>query len=330
MHKLNVLVAQYPNQEAVFRIVPSRVEAALARASPSMPPVEFGWCATDDPAFGERVAAADAMIGFRFPTEPIAQPGSALKLIQVAAAGIEHLLPLDWLPRSTALATASGVHAPKIREWATMVFLMLHSRMPHFVTAQRAHMWSKAYSSHIAGRAALIVGTGGIGASIAAAARSLGLRTTGVRRNVRPTRHFDTVIGLDALDGAMAEADFVVLAMPLTPSTRHIMNADRFKRMKPEAGFANFGRGGLVDQEALRAALVARTLGGAIIDVTDPEPLPSDSPLWDAPRLIVTPHLSCDDPESYVPRTLDLFLDNIRRCVDGRPIRNRVVRSRAY
>jgi phosphoglycerate dehydrogenase-like enzyme len=330
MRKLNVLVAQYPNQETVFRIVPARVEAALARAPKSLPPVEFSWCATDDPAFGERVAAADAMIGFRFPTDQIARSGSVLKLVQVAAAGIEHLLPLDWLPRSIALATASGVHAPKIQEWATMVFLMLHARMPHFVTAQRAHRWSKAYSSHIAGRSALIVGTGGIGGSIAAAARGLGLRTTGVRRNVRPTRHFDTVIGLDALDGAVAEADFVVLAMPLTPSTRHIMNAARFKRMKPEAGFANFGRGALVDQEALRAALVDGTLGGAIIDVTDPEPLPPDSPLWDAPRLIITPHLSCDDPDSYVPRTLDLFLDNIRRRVEGRPIRNRVVRSRAY
>jgi phosphoglycerate dehydrogenase-like enzyme len=330
MRKLSVLVAQYPSQEAVFRIVPSRVDAALGRAPASLPPLEFSWCATDDPAFGERVAAADAMIGFRFPTEPIARSDTALKLIQVAAAGIEHLLPLDWLPRSVALATASGVHAPKIQEWATMVFLMLHSRMPHFVTAQRAHAWSKAYSSHIAGRNALIVGTGGIGASIAAAARSLGLRTTGVRRNVRPTRHFDTVIGLDALDGAVAEADFIVLAIPLTPSTRHIMNSHRFERMKPEAGFANFGRGGLVDQEALRTALDTGALGGAIIDVTDPEPLPSDSPLWDAPRLIITPHLSCDDPESYVPRTLDLFLDNIRRRVEGRPVRNRVVRSRAY
>src|ERR1700722_14928085 len=135
MHKLNVLVAQYPNQEAVFRIVPARVEAALARAPKSLPALEFGWCATDDPAFGERVAAADAMIGFRFPTDQIARPGSVLKLVQVAAAGIEHLLPLDWVPRSVALATASGVHAPKIQEWATMVFLMLHARMPHFVTA---------------------------------------------------------------------------------------------------------------------------------------------------------------------------------------------------
>jgi len=330
MRKLNVLVAQYPNQEAVFRIVPARVEAAIARADKSLQPLEFSWCLTDDPAFGERAAAADAMIGFRFPTDRITWPGSALKLVQVAAAGIEHLLPLNWLPRRVALATASGVHAPKIREWAAMVLLMLHSRMPHFLTAQRAHQWSKAYSSHIAGRSALIVGTGGIGGAIAAAAHGLGIRTIGVRRNVRPTRNFDAVIGLEDLKNAVATADFVVLAIPLTPTTRHLMNADLFARMQPHASLANFGRGGLVDHDALRTALIAGSLGGAVIDVTDPEPLPADSPLWDTPRLIITPHLSCDDPESYVPRTLDLFLDNIRRRVEGRPIRNRVIHGRAY
>lgn len=330
MATLKVLVAQYPRQESLFRITPPRVEEAIARAPATMPAVEFCYCETDAPDFGERARAADAMIGFRFPVAEIKSSASSLKLIQVAAAGIEHLLPLDWLPRNVALATASGVHAPKIKEWSTMVLLMLHSRMPQLMSAQRAGQWSKAYSSHIAGRSAVIVGTGGIGSSIASAANSLGLKTVGVRRTVRPTRGFDSVIGLDGLPDAVALADFVILAIPLTPATQHLMNADMFARMKPEAGFANFGRGGLVDQEALRAALVAGTFSGAIIDVTDPEPLPSESPLWDTPRLIITPHLSCDDPQAYVPRTLDLFLDNIRRVVERRPIRNRVVRGRAY
>jgi phosphoglycerate dehydrogenase-like enzyme len=325
-----IMVAQYPHQEALFRIVPQRVEAAIARAPASLPPLEFSYCSTDDPAFGERAGAADAMIGFRFPGPQIKWSGSSLKLIQVAGAGIEHLLPLDWLPRHVALATASGVHAPKVREWAGMVLLMLHSHMPHFVTAQRAGLWSKAYSSHIAGRRAVIAGTGAIGGAIAAAARSLGVHTIGVRQKVQPTRGFDEVVGPDAFPDEVSKADFVVLAMPLTDATRHIMNAELFARMKPDAGFANFGRGGLVDQDALRAALIAGTFSGAIIDVSDPEPLPPDSPLWETPRLIITPHLSCDDPDAYVPLTLDLFLDNIRRSAEGRPIRNRVIRGRAY
>jgi phosphoglycerate dehydrogenase-like enzyme len=198
------------------------------------------------------------------------------------------------------------------------------------VTAQRAHAWSKAYSSNIAGRTALIVGTGAIGSAVAAAARGLRIRTIGVRRSVRPTRGFDTVIGLPEVPQAVTTADFVVLATPLTPATRHLMNADLFGRMKPDAGFANFGRGGLVDQDAMLAALASGALGGAVVDVTEPEPPPADSLLWDAPRLIITPHISCDDPSTYIPRTLDLFLDNIVRLAEGRAIRNRVVRSRSY
>jgi phosphoglycerate dehydrogenase-like enzyme len=330
MSRLRALVAKFPTQAIVFKIEPHHVEEALARWRTPLPSLDIEFCSTEDPAFGERAAAADAMIGYRFPTAEIPRKGSALRLIQLAGAGLEHLLPLDWLPRQVALATASGVHAPKIKEWATMVFLMLHSRLPHFVTAQRAHEWSKEYSSHIAGRTALIFGTGAIGGAVAAAARGLRIRTVGVRRSVRPTRGFDTVISLDQVPQSIAAADFVVLATPLTPATQHIMNADLFGRMRPESGFANFGRGGLVDQDAMMAALRGGALGGAIIDVTEPEPPPPDSPLWDTPRLIITPHISCDDPSTYIPQTLDIFLDNIVRRAAGRAIRNRVIRSRAY
>jgi phosphoglycerate dehydrogenase-like enzyme len=329
MTEHRILVAKFPTQSIVFKIEPDHVEGALARWRNPIP-VEFEYFSTEDPDFGSRVAEADAMIGYRFPTGAVTANAGRLRLIQLTGAGFEHLLPLDWLPRSVALATASGVHAPKIREWAGMVLLMLHSHMPHFVTAQRAHEWSKVYSSNIAGRTALIFGTGGIGGAIAAAARSLGVKTIGVRRTVKPTRGFDQVIGSDAAPDAVAEADFVILATPLTPATEGLMNAGMFARMKPDAGFANFGRGGLVDQEALMAALRAGAISGAIIDVTEPEPPPEDSPLWDTPNLIITPHISCDDPLTYIPRTLDVFLDNIVRGLEGRAIRNRVIRSRSY
>jgi phosphoglycerate dehydrogenase-like enzyme len=138
------------------------------------------------------------------------------------------------------------------------------------------------------------------------------------------------VIGLNELPQAVATADFVVLAIPQTPATQRLMNADLFGRMKPGAGFANFGRGGLVDEDAMIAALSSGALGGAIIDVTEPEPPPAGSPLWDTPRLIITPHVACDHPSTYIPRTLEIFLDNIARLSQCRPIRNRVIRSRAY
>jgi len=327
---LRILVATNPAQHAVFRIEQHHVDAATARCKLPLPRLAFDFCAIDAPNFAATLGRAYGLLGYRFPTEHIRSHSQALKLIQLTAAGMEHLLPLDWLPKQVALATASGVHGPKLREWAGMVFMMLHTHMPHFMTAQRAHEWSKAFSSHIAGRRALIYGTGGLGTAIAGAAHRLGIVTTGVRRMPAPVRGFDSVIGADAARDVIGEADFVVLATPLTPATHHMMNADMFARMRKGAAFANFGRGGLVDQDAMIAALTARHIGGAVIDVTDPEPLPAESPLWDAPNLVITPHISCDDPETYIPRTLDIFFDNIARSVAGGRIRNRVVPSRAY
>jgi phosphoglycerate dehydrogenase-like enzyme len=329
MERIPVLVAKFPTQAVVFKIEQHHVDDALARWQGRLPPLDISFCSTESPEFGGRVAESFAMIGYRFPTAAIPQ-NSALRLIQLSGAGFEHLLPLDWLPRNVALATASGVHGPKIREWAAMVFLMLHSHMPHFVTAQRAHEWSKVYSSAIAGKTALIFGTGGIGGAIAAAARGLGIKAIGVRRSPRPARGFGAVIGLDQAPDAVAEADFVILAMPQTQETHHVMNAAMFARMREGAGFANFGRGGLVDERALMEALGSGRLGGAIVDVTDPEPPPPDSPLWDTPRLIITPHISCDDPLTYIPRTLDIFFANIIRRRAGVAVCNRVVRQRAY
>jgi phosphoglycerate dehydrogenase-like enzyme len=328
MAALRVLIAKFPAQAPIFRIEQHHIDEALARWRNPLP-LDIAFCSTEDPAFAERVAAADAMIGYRFPTGAVPRDG-ALKLIQLTGAGFEHLLPLDWLPPQVALATASGIHAPKLKEWAGMVFLMLHSQIPQCVMAQRAHQWTKPYSSSIAGRTALIFGTGAIGGAIAAAARRLGIKTIGVRRAVKPTRGFDQVIGSDDAPDAVARADFVVLATPLTPATHHMMNADLFARMKPDAGFANFGRGGLVDQDALIAALQAGTLNNAIVDVTDPEPPPAESPLWDTPNLIITPHISCDDPVTYIPQALDLFFENIIRRTEGRAVRNKVVPERAY
>lgn len=329
MEPTRVLVAKFPTQAIVFKIEQHHVADALARWQGKLPPVDIQFCSTEAPEFGARVAECFAMIGYRFPIEAIPENG-ALRLIQLTGAGFEHLLPLDWLPRRVALATASGVHAPKVREWAAMVFLMLHSQMPHFVTAQRAHEWSKVYSSAIAGTTALIFGAGAIGGAIAAAARGLGVTTIGVRRSPRPARGFDAVIGLDQAPDALPEADFVILAMPLTPATRHVINKAMFARMREGAGFANFGRGGLVDEPALIEALASGRLGGAIIDVTDPEPPPPDSPLWDTPRLIITPHISCDDPLTYIPRSLDIFFSNIIRRQAGTAISNQVIRQRGY
>jgi phosphoglycerate dehydrogenase-like enzyme len=211
-----------------------------------------------------------------------------------------------------------------------MALLMLHAQMPHFATAQRARTWSRRLTPVIAGKTALIFGTGGLGSAVARAARTLGLHTIGVRRSPAPADGFDEVIGLAAHAAALPRADFVVLTLPLTGATRGLANAAFFAAMREGAGFANVGRGALVDQPALCAALESGHLGGAIIDVATPEPLPPESPLWTTRNLVVTPHVSCDDPLTYVPDALDLLIDNLYRLADGRPLRNLVDPALGY
>ena len=132
------------------------------------------------------------------------------------------------------------------------------------------------------------------------------------------------MFGPEALDGVLGRADFVLVTTPLTPETRNLLDRRRLDLMKPTAGLINMSRAGVVDYQALAAKLCEGSLAGAILDVFDPEPLPGDSPYWNTPNLIATPHISSDDEVSYAPLTLDLFFDNAARYSEGRPFRNRV------
>lgn len=327
---LHLLLARAPEQRPMFWVHPEQVAEARARATVPLPPIEATVCPIDDPRFDEMMDRSFGMIGYRFPRGSVSASKGALSLLQLTSAGVEHLLPFDWLPPHVALANASGVHAPKVEEWAIMVFLMLHTHMPHFASAQRRHEWSKAYSSTIEGRKAVIFGTGSIGGAIARGGKRLGLDITGVSRSAQAVDGFDRVLAPADAGPALAQADFVILATPLTPQTQGMMDAAMFARLRKGACFANFGRGGLVDQDALIAALESGHLDGAVLDVTTPEPLPPESPLWDAPNLLISPHVSCDDPVTYIPRTLDIFMDNIHRRLNGLPLRNVVDPAQSY
>jgi phosphoglycerate dehydrogenase-like enzyme len=325
-----VLVCTSDGQSAIFRMEPEHTRAALARAPAGLPPIEFVFRDIDAPDFLETLNSCIALVGWMIPIETIRRTRGALRLVQLSGAGVDHLAPFDWLPPGVCLCNASTIHGPKLQEWSVMVLLMLHAQMPHFITAQRAQLWSKRHSSMIAGTTAMIFGTGGLGQAVARAAKSLGMGTIGVRRTPGPADAFDEVIGQAEADLRLGEADVVVLTLPLTDETRGRADATFFSRMKPEAGFVNFGRGGLVVEADLIAALEAYRLSGAVIDVTNPEPPPAGAPIWNAPRLVITPHVSCDDPATYVPDVLDLLLDNVRRLVEGRVLRNVIDLALAY
>jgi phosphoglycerate dehydrogenase-like enzyme len=132
------------------------------------------------------------------------------------------------------------------------------------------------------------------------------------------------------LDRVLPRADFVIVTTPLTADTRQLIGRRELDLMKPSAGLINLARAQVVDYDVLADKLSRGELGGAILDVFDPEPLPPESPLWKTPNLIITPHVASDDAEQYMPLTLDLVFDNIRRLLAGRPLRNRVRRSLEY
>ena len=217
-----------------------------------------------------------------------------------------------------------GAHAAKGGEFGLMSVLMLHNHIPAIIGNQQIPHWESLYSTPIAGKTALVVGVGHIGRGAARHLKALGLRVLGVSRHGEPVDEVDEIYPTGQLDEVLPQADYLFVATPLTPETENLIDRRRQALMKPGAGVVNVGRAGTMDYEALVDNLRSGHFRGAIIDVFDPEPLPADSPLWEAPNLIVTPHVSADDGDSYVPMTLDLVFANMRRYLAGEVLVNAV------
>lgn len=235
-----------------------------------------------------------------------------LKIIQATMAGIDGLMPLDWLPPGAQLWTNRGVHAAKSGEFGIMAILMLASRIPEFVTNQRAGRWRKYYGSVLAGRRLTVIGLGALGASGARHAKYFGMQVTGVRTTATPHPACDTVITETDLDGILPQTEFLLLATPSTPSTRGILSRRRMALLPKGAGVINIGRGALLDQDALCDLLDSGHLGGAVLDVFSPEPIPAGHRLWTTPNLIISPHTCADDPNTYNADTFGVFFENLR------------------
>jgi phosphoglycerate dehydrogenase-like enzyme len=156
------------------------------------------------------------------------------------------------------------------------------------------------------------------------------MRVTGIRSTPRPYPACERVLGMDALDGVLPETEFLLLSCPLTAATRKILDRRRIGLLPPGAGVINIGRGPLIEQDALCDALDAGDLAGAILDVFDPEPVPSDDRIWTTRNTVMTPHVSVDDAVSYIPRSLDIFFANLAAFERGEPLVTPVDLARGY
>jgi phosphoglycerate dehydrogenase-like enzyme len=246
-----------------------------------------------------------------------------LRWLHTMSAGVDHPVFRTFLDRGVVLTTSSGSSAAPIAGTAIMYLLALSRDLPRMLRAQERHEWAWEPWSELSGRRIAVLGWGPIGREVARLAVAHGMSPTVVRRTVRgdeghPTRTLDELVDV------VADHDVVVLALPLTENTRHIVSARVISAMQPGALLVNVGRGELVDQVALTVALRDGHLGGAGLDVTDPEPLPADDPLWSAPNVIITPHNS-GSTDGTARRAVDAFFDNLRCWCAGGELRHRVL-----
>lgn len=306
----------------VFEVTPRRWEEALER-HPRVAPKIKATFTRDGEGMDDELVYADAVLCWDFNRQNLAERAPRLCWVHVHGAGVSHVMPLDWLPKRAVLTNSRGVHGERAAEYAMMSVLMLNNRIPEMVTNQRAARWEQLFNTAIVGKVLLIVGVGSVGASVARLAKGFGLRVMGIRRTGKARRYVDEMYTPDRIQELLPRADFVLVTAPQTRHTRHLIGARELDLLKPGAGLVNYSRAGLVDYEALLRKLERREIS-AVLDVFDPEPLPSGSPLWQAPNLVITPHSSSDDPDLYTPRTLDLVMRNMERFLEGKPLLNRV------
>jgi len=281
-------------------------------------------------AFAAGMRDAEVLVAHAAAVAEGLPPAPRLKLLYVTSAGLDKLAPFDWLPEGVTLLNNRGTHAAKAGEYGLMALLLLVNRMPAQLTNQREGAWRQVHGSVLAGHRVVMVGLGTLGGSTAAHAHAFGMHVTGVRTTAAPHPACDSVVSVDRLDSVLPEAEILFLATPLTPATNGLLSRERIALLPRGAGIVNIGRGALIDQEATMDALDSGQLGGAVLDVFDPEPLPPGHRFWTTPNVIITPHNSADDPNTYNSRSLDILFDNLQAYREGADLPNRFDLARGY
>lgn len=314
-------------RNSLFHLTPEAWQVAAARhaALAAQVEVSIGW---DGDILEGALHEADGLIA-----GPIDRPRIAaaarLKWLHTTGAGVDHLVPMDWLPAGVVVTNSSGIHADKAEDYVSMALLMLHTRMPRMIASQHAGVWEPEHTYSIAGKTVVIVGFGDVGQAAGRGAARLGLKVLAVTRSGKTDGAAAEVVATAQLDAVLPRADYLVIATPLTPATRNLIDARRLGLLPRGAGLINIGRAPVVDYPALADLLASDHLCGAMLDVFETEPLPADAPWWNTPKLIVTPHVSCDAPD-YIQRVFDAWFANFGRWVAGAELSNQVSRSAGY
>jgi phosphoglycerate dehydrogenase-like enzyme len=310
--------AEFPEIRFVVPSEGAASDAVSARATP-----------TED-----EVRDVDAIIGWELPLH-LLEAATRLRWMHASGAGVERYELAQIAARGVTLTNSSGVSAPNMAEHVLGMMIALTRRFPRLLRAQTRREWRDEAThrevGELRGQTVLIAGIGEIGCAVAQRAAAFEMRVNGLRRraDAPPPAGFEQVFGIGDLAAALADADHVVVTLPNTPRSRGLFDAAAFAAMKPGAAIYNVGRGPVIDTAALIAALESGHLGAAGLDVTDPEPLPADSPLWEMENVLITAHTSGATPR-YWERQGELIAENIRRIQRGEVPRNVVDLEAGY
>lgn len=271
-----------------------------------------------------------AEVIFGNPPADLIATASRLRWLQIVSSGFDEYVSL----RNTKITvtTAHGVHASIIAQHTLATILWFARGQPHLAERQRAHVWDRrpAVPQDLARQTVGIVGYGEIGRALVKMLAPIGPRILAVKREpASAPPGVESLNGLDGLDELLAVSDHVVVTLPLTEQTRGLLDAGRLAKMKQGAVLHNVARGGIVDETALLARLADGSLGGAALDVFAQEPLSGDSPFWDLPNVIVTPHLAGHHRDLGIP-ILERFRTNLQRYLDGQPLLHVADFNRGY
>lgn len=277
-----------------------------------------------------RAAEPEIVVGYAsgFVAAYLRDPSPTLKWVHFMNAGVDQVTrALGGSTPHFVSSNVRGIHAETMAEFALMAMLHFAKRVPQWMEQQREHNWQPAAPQLLTGKTVLIAGAGSIGTGIARACKALGMYVIGVATRDGPRPHFDQVV--TSMQAQLGVADYVICSLPLTADTHRIFDASAFAAMKSGAVFVNIGRGEMVDEKAIIAALTSGHLAGAALDAHTVEPLPATSPLWDTPNLLLTPHVS-GRYEGGIVKGAELFAQNFRRYVAHEPLLTPVDLARGY
>ena len=342
MTRTQVLIASPLEAELAARIQAADPRAEVLFEPDLLPPARYPGDHRGDPSFardaeGEarwRALLDRAEVLFGVPedsTEGLAEVVNGLPRLHwvhaTSAGAGEQVRKAGLSPEAlkrVVITTSSGVHAVPLAEFAILGLLAMAKELPRLIEDQRARAWPEVRRPvrELSGQTLFLLGLGEIGREVARLGKALGMRTVGFRRTEGPPPEWvDEVHGPERLAELAGQADAMVVSLPMTEQTAGLVDRAIIERLPASCIFVNIGRGGVVDEPALIDALRDRRIAGAVLDVFATEPLPADSPLWTLPNVLVTPHaaaLSARENE----RIAELFADNLRRYLDGRPLRN--------